>query len=1470
MTVDLELKALEPLASIISVDEFPLAGFAPAGTVESLFEAIYLVDPVVTVLPAAIRLDTGLAWEGELSLAIPGTDLLTLLLSPGAPGWTALWCRMVVGAGFELTVHDIAVVLRVSDQLLVDDTTGGPVDLAFTTSMQFTPDGVELLEPVTVDLPPARIGSTGLTVTASGVSIVTGSAERPGFLDSDEFEGLVVDEGTVTVPPEWFEQEDGSPLELAITDAAIGTSGFTGTIALRRGDAGAPDGGQFAGFPARFQSLSVSFVEGAIDEASLSVDIRLPSFEQGSERYINLAASIATDGDLSASLSAVQTDGGGDPDHLVSLDIADAVRLGIDALRLERRDERWTVWLAGAIAVAIGEIASGDPWPGLSFSEIGIGDDGSISLGDDAGITLDVPVTVDFDLARLSLETMRLGAGSTDGSLVVGVNGGIELLKGLPVGVSVQGLAIEFTPGGGPVTVTLDGIGIGMSVPGSYSAEVEVGYTSSGVTAEFRGRGALAIPALDVDVDVAMLVGRDHVEQYNYFQVFADARLMPTGIPIANTGISIYGLQGLVARNRAPAWDMTAPADERYYDLFAAAPVGITDLDKWRNEEGQSALGIGIVVGTLDRGFLFSSKGLFVVTFPDVTLVLQSLSRLVSVAPELADATEGTIQSLLVYAAAERALSFDLDVAFEIPVILSLAGNAGAFFDFDDPAAWYVELGRDAPSRRMTANVLGWQGTWLFTAGSWFRIDAEALDTGVRLDVDLTAEKAGFWVGATGYAAADMYLSWSPLQWEGRAGYGLTIGAGYKKLAISFQFDGAAGVTVPSPTGFDITLEACVSLLVTDICKSFRFTWELPDPPSVSSPEARRFAAPRHYTVHPDEDGSHLIDGVAALGDPSGDGPSAELNSVVTVEFDRPMIDAVGFNEGIALPDGGYRTIGDQSNWSSASELTDLWLVRDPDGDPERVPLWGTWALDTLEQNTRLRLFSSERFDHDGSLTSSFVSGYTIDYCAEPAVTRTCVDLRGLHLGYQWLPGGSVAAWLGTWTNDNTDVGLVMGESKLLLYLVGAPRDVLVKVYVPWLDGNHHHYIPAVVEPEGVLQITAELVGDAYVVEVCWRRGHSGHQWSATRRSGVIVTDHEAWSVPAELLVLRPHSTYELGTTTRTTRKSPSGNIDTPLGDVVTISRFHTDGPPAFDGALADLVAGVVPAPGARATYLGYDLVVRFVDEYVPYMWTSVGAELRVRLVDASGRAVLDERGNEALGTVTTAGALEHSITTQVWDQLVEEYRDGPCLPVSPPPLPAIAETVEYVSGSRLADLLQPNTRYEAQVVSTADPAQPLTRWTFTTGRYATFTDLVDTGREVLAAHRAPARQSGSGDFDTEMRVLGLATIAYVDHVTLTPVLNRAGTKVQCWLLESPEPLEPTSRLGVAIDGHDATLVANGDGTRALAIPRVMHDPGDTEITLLWHRDPVGLAALTVDGIGGDEQVVFTVTTDAIRNGEAS
>jgi hypothetical protein len=74
----------------------------------------------------------------------------------------------------------------------------------------------------------------------------------------------------------------------------------------------------------------------------------------------------------------------------------------------------------------------------------------------------------------------------------------------------------------------------------------------------------------------------------------------------------------------------------------------------------------------------------------------------------------------------------------------------------------------------------------------------------------------------------------------------------------------------------------------------------------------------------------------------------------------------------------------------------------------EAVPIWGTWARETLEPNTTLRIMSSERFGDDGSLSDGYVDGRDIDYCAEPFPTEQCVSLSGVRPVYGWLADGSI------------------------------------------------------------------------------------------------------------------------------------------------------------------------------------------------------------------------------------------------------------------------------------------------------------------------------------------------------------------------------------------------------------------------------------------------------------------------------
>ena len=103
---------------------------------------------------------------------------------------------------------------------------------------------------------------------------------------------------------DWFSNDDGSPVALAIADAATGPP---------------------ASWPGSSRPRSPSPTAPSTPPPCRSTFASQGWTNQRNTR-INLAVSLGTDGDLSASLSALQPEASCDPAHLVSLKLAGVAR----------------------------------------------------------------------------------------------------------------------------------------------------------------------------------------------------------------------------------------------------------------------------------------------------------------------------------------------------------------------------------------------------------------------------------------------------------------------------------------------------------------------------------------------------------------------------------------------------------------------------------------------------------------------------------------------------------------------------------------------------------------------------------------------------------------------------------------------------------------------------------------------------------------------------------------------------------------------------------------------------------------------------------------------------------------------------------------------------------------------------------------------------------------------------------------
>ena len=255
----------------------------------------------------------------------------------------------------------------------------------------------------------------------------------------------------------------------------------------------------------------------------------------------------------------------------------------------------------------------GGQWPSLQLKRLGIDTQGRIIID---GGWVDLPDQYAISFGGFSLELSRIGFGIVEGSVNdrwFGLTGGIRFTEFLPSGISVDGLRVKFGPSYATPSISFEGIGLDFGVPSVFHFVGDVAYHQlSDGSSEFRGAAALELYPLDVSVEVQIVIGHNTAPSFNYAFLFLDAKLTPSGIPIFNTGLSLYGFAGLYAQNMGPQLNTALPQSDQWYQWYKRPQPGVTDLAKWEKKQSEMAIGLGVTLGTADAGFSFNTKALLV------------------------------------------------------------------------------------------------------------------------------------------------------------------------------------------------------------------------------------------------------------------------------------------------------------------------------------------------------------------------------------------------------------------------------------------------------------------------------------------------------------------------------------------------------------------------------------------------------------------------------------------------------------------------------------------------------------------------------------------------------------------------------------------------------------------------------------------------------------------------------------------
>jgi hypothetical protein len=780
----------------------------------------------------------GLLVDQDVSFTIPGVPAVTLALGSTPESVNArIRVRLTQDRGASIA---LPLTLRVGADVLqpVQPTSQEPdlskktLDISLgTVEVGFDADGNFTLDlPTGLTLPRCLIGSTGVIVSATNVQWLTPNSPNstvPGFT------GLHFDQATIEVTSLPID-----PGKISMDNVYLGTGGFSGQVSwsdasvkydVANGFTGLIAGDLF-GFSGALSKVELTFEQSALT----GCDVQGNVFVRYIDKVIGLTLGFDGHGALTA-IAQTPTCQISDPKkravagpvgYIITAEV-DAFTLDVSRIEFHAGgDAPASLSLSGQAKLKLDAF----PLPAVVFEGLRIDTNGHVAVD---GGWLDVDTAKSSALSGFPFQITKIGFGAEeDGHRWIGLNGGIKLADGLPVGASVEGLRVRWTPGGS-VDFSLDGIGLELSVPGTFSFAGKVAFFKTSEAAGFRGALKLSLDSLSVSVDAGLMIGRT-TDGVTFFYLFLDLEL-PFGIPLFSTGAAIYGFAGLVATNLNPA---RADDEDWYYGYYRRPPVGVTDPTKWGIKRGGFAIGLGTTLGTMeDTGFSFSAKVLLILVLPGPQILLQGKGKFVDKKPDQKDpSAEGNFEALLVLDFPSKLFQANIAVAFKISTLLEVAGGLSVAFTWSDmppPDLWRVYLGEKTPAeRRIHATLFK-----LLQGDSWLMINrpggASQLpdrqgdfeiggSIGVSFKYDFSVAKAWLDAGMIGAAA----ISWNPQQFTGSMEMKGSAGVSVLGVSIVAVLDAVATLKAPNPWFLTVDIE--VGIKIDLILTKFEFHAKLP------------------------------------------------------------------------------------------------------------------------------------------------------------------------------------------------------------------------------------------------------------------------------------------------------------------------------------------------------------------------------------------------------------------------------------------------------------------------------------------------------------------------------------------------------------------------------------------------------------------------------------------------------------------
>lgn len=351
---------------------------------------------------------------------------------------------------------------------------------------------------------------------------------------------------------------------------------------------------------------------------------------------------------------------------------------------------------------------------------------------------------IEGDLGRLlGITALRLGTGSVwlEVTLAPGLDLGVVRITDATVRIVLPGEGDR--PG-----FELRGLAASVDIPGVLRGD---GRLALGGDGSLAASLSLELVPAKLRVDASLVLRPPMV-------VVEVGVILPVGLPLGATGLGIFGFRGRFVSNGTRALPEGAGSDPVERELaWWRAPT----IHKYRVEEGQYALGLGVVVGTLpDTGFTFHAQGMLVVEFPEPSVVLGIEARFAAEPSAPAEQGGGpggggmSLQLLGLVAIDRTGVALAIRGELRIPEILLVTIPISAYFPAPGgPGAsvgYFIHVGSDGvldrPGDPVTAVIL--PGSLDLRVWSFFMIREKGITAlGGRDGLDFDGFSLGFGAG---------------------------------------------------------------------------------------------------------------------------------------------------------------------------------------------------------------------------------------------------------------------------------------------------------------------------------------------------------------------------------------------------------------------------------------------------------------------------------------------------------------------------------------------------------------------------------------------------------------------------------------------------------------------------------------------------------------------------------------------------